>query len=88
MGIRPIADRVLITPLKKEAIKTAGGFEMGVTSNSEQPPFGIVEAIGVDCKEVKVGDKVCYPVNGGTVNIDNQGTAQIIIHEKAIFYIA
>ena len=62
LNIKPLADRVLVEPLKAET-KTASGIIIPDTAK-EKPQKGNVVAVGPGTKEnpitVKVGDSVLY----------------------------
>ncbi len=80
MKIQPLADRVLVEPLKEEEVKK-GGIIIPDTAK-EKPTTGTVIAIGtgkLDEKgnkipfNVKPGDKILMPKYGGTeVKIDDK----------------
>ena len=80
MKIQPLADRVLVEPLKEEEVKK-GGIIIPDTAK-EKPTTGTVIAIGtgkLDEKgnkipfNVKPGDKILMPKYGGTeVKIDEK----------------
>lgn len=91
MKIQPLADRVLVEPIKEEEQKK-GGIIIPDTAK-EKPTTGKVLAIGtgkIDEKgqkipfNVKVGDKVLMPKYGGTeVKLDDKDY-QIIREEDIL----
>ena len=93
MNIQPLADRVLVEPLKEEEVKK-GGIIIPDTAK-EKPQEGKVIAVGTgklddDGKKiafnVKKGDRVLMPKYGGTeVKID--GKEYQIIREDDILAI-
>lgn len=93
MNIQPLADRVLVEPLKEEETKK-GGIIIPDTAK-EKPQEGKVIAVGTGKKDedgkkiefnVKKGDRVLMPKYGGTeVKID--GKEYQIIREDDILAI-
>jgi len=91
--IKPLADRILIKPLKAEE-KTKGGIILPDTAK-EKPQEGKVVAVGkgktlesgkAEPLEVKVGDKVLYGKYSGTeIKID--GEEHLIVKEEDILAI-
>lgn len=89
--IRPLADRVMIKPMDREATTKSGIF-LPDTATKERPTEGSVLAVGVgrlddDGKlvpmNVKVGDKVLFTKYGGTeYTIDD--VEYLILSEKDI----
>lgn len=72
MKLKPIADHVIIEPLKEEE-KTKGGIILPQTAGKEKPEQGTVIAVGPGKKtstgeliamEVKKGDKVIFTKYG------------------------
>jgi chaperonin GroES len=88
VNIRPLADRVLISPLPA-ATKTASGLFIP-DSAQEKQQRGTVVAIGSGKKDepltVKVGDTVLYGKFSGT-EIKFEGTDYIIMKEEDILAI-
>lgn len=90
MKIQPLADRVLVEPIKEEEQKK-GGIIIPDTAK-EKPQQGIVIAVGTGKLDdngkvipfnVKKGDKVLMPKYGGTeVKID--GKEYVILREEDI----
>ncbi|RMG81876.1 MAG: co-chaperone GroES [Bacteroidetes bacterium] len=86
LGIKPLADRVVILPEPAEE-KTASGIYIPDTAK-EKPQAGKVVAVGPGKKDepmhVKVGDKVIYGKYSGTeFNFD--GTDYLIMRESDIY---
>lgn len=79
MKIKPILDRVLISPIKKE-VETKSGIILGASSH-ERPDIGIVVAIGngdtgagehVDIN-LNIGNKVLFNKFAGTeLTLENE----------------
>jgi len=88
VNIKPLADRVLITPAEVEQ-KTAGGIIIPDTAK-EKPQKGIVVAVGTGKKDepmtVKVGDTVLYGKYSGT-EIQLDGETYLIMKESDIYAI-
>lgn len=88
VNIRPLADRVLISPLPA-ATQTASGLFIP-DSAQEKQQRGTVVAIGSGKKDepltVKVGDTVLYGKFSGT-EIKFEGTDYIIMKEEDILAI-
>lgn len=75
MNIKPLADRVVISPKAVEE-KTAGGIIIPDTTK-EKPLEGIVMAVGGGTKDINMelqeGDKVLYGKYSGTeVTVDGK----------------
>ena len=88
LNIKPLADRVVVTPLEAET-KTASGIIIPDTAK-EKPQKGKVVAVGAGKKDepmtVKVGDTVLYGKYAGTeVNLD--GETYMIMRESDILAI-
>jgi chaperonin GroES len=89
--IRPLADRVLIKPVEREATTKSGLF-LPDTANKERPTEGEIMAVGEGRRDdegtlipmqVKVGDSVLFTKYGGTeYNVDE--VAYLILSEKDI----
>ncbi len=81
MKIQPLADRVLVAPIKEEDEVKKGGIIIPDTAK-EKPMTGIVEAVGPGKLDeqgklmpmnVKKGQKVLMPKYGGTeVKLNNK----------------
>ena len=88
VNIRPLADRVLISPLPA-ATKTASGLFIP-DSAQEKQQRGTVVAIGSGKKDepltVKVGDTVLYGKFSGT-EVKFEGTDYMIMKEEDILAI-
>ena len=88
LNIKPLADRVLITPLEAET-KTASGIIIPDTAK-EKPQKGVIAAVGPGTKEnpitVKVGDSVLYGKYSGT-DLKLDGTDYLIMRESDILAI-
>ena len=88
VNIRPLADRVLISPLPA-ATKTASGLYIP-DSAQEKQQRGTVVAVGSGKKDepltVKVGDTVLYGKFSGS-EIKFEGTDYIIMKEEYILAI-
>lgn len=71
MNFKPLGERVLVERLEEDT-KTASGII--IPDNAKEKPLeGIVQAIGNEVKEVKVGDKVVFGKYSGTeVKIDGK----------------
>jgi len=63
-GFQPLGDRVFIT-YKEEMERTAGGIYVPETAK-EKPQRGLVQAVGKDVKNLKVGDQVLFDKYSGT----------------------
>ena len=75
VNIKPLADRVLVTPAEAEQ-KTAGGIIIPDTAK-EKPQKGTIVAVGPGKKDepmtVKVGDKVLYgKYSGSELKLDGK----------------
>ncbi|MDD5145165.1 MAG: co-chaperone GroES [Candidatus Pacebacteria bacterium] len=81
MNIKPLADHILIEPIK-EAEKTKTGILLPDTAEKERPEQGKVIAVGPGRKdksgvyiplEVKVGDKVLFTKYGPSeIKVENK----------------
>ena len=85
ISVKPLADRVIISPAPAEE-KTAGGIIIPDTAK-EKPQKGTVLAVGTgkvdEPMTVKVGDEVIYGKYSGTeVNVD--GEELLIMRESDI----
>jgi chaperonin GroES len=89
--IRPLADRVLIKPVEREATTKSGLF-LPDTASKERPTEGAVLAVGEGRRDddgtlipmlVKVGDSVLFTKYGGTeYTVDD--VEYLILSEKDI----
>jgi len=93
MGIKPLADRVVLEPVEEETV-TASGLVLPDTAK-EKPQQGKVIAVGPgglddngnrSAIEVKKGDIVIYRKYGGT-EIKQDGTEYLIVSEDDILAI-
>ena len=90
LKMRPLADRVLVRPLKQEEV-TAGGLVLPDTAQ-EKPQQGEILAAGPGAVmdngerrplEVKVGEKVLYSKYAGT-EVKIGGETYLILSERDI----
>jgi chaperonin GroES len=58
MKFKPLKDRVFVK-YSEEAEKTAGGIYIP-ESAKEKPQKGVIEAVGSEVKEIKVGDIILF----------------------------
>ena len=88
MTIKPLADRVLITPAEAEEV-TLGGIIIP-DSAKEKPLKGTVTAVGNGTKDeemvVKVGDTVLYGKYSGT-EIEVEGEKYLMMRQSDILAI-
>ena len=88
VNIKPLADRVLIEPMKAET-KTASGIIIPDNAK-EKPQKATVVAVGNGTKDhsmtVKVGDTVLYGKYSGT-ELKFEGKDYLIMSEKDILAI-
>ena len=81
MKFKPLKDRVFVK-YTEEGEKTAGGLYIP-DSAKEKPQKGLVEAVGQEVKEIKVGNTILFDkYSGSKVNIDNN--EYLIIKEEDI----
>ena len=94
MQIKPIADHILIEPIKEEE-KTKAGILLPATAEKERPEQGLVVAVGPGKKdksgnaiamEVKEGDKVLFTKYGPT-EIKVDGKEYLIAKQEDILAI-
>ena len=79
--IKPLADRVVA--VREEAqTKTASGLYLPDNAK-EKPVVAVVEAVGLDVKSVKKGDKILYK-EYSTTEIKVDGTEYLIVKEEDI----
>ena len=88
LNIKPLADRVLVTPAAAETTTASG---LIIPDNAkEKPQKGNVVAIGTGTKDepltVKVGDTVLYGKYAGT-ELKLEGTDYLIMRESDILAI-
>ncbi|HEX9861253.1 MAG TPA: co-chaperone GroES [Nitrospirota bacterium] len=70
VSFKPLGDRVFVK-FMEEMTKTAGGLYIPDAAK-EKPQKGIIEAVGKDVEEIKVGDIVLFDKYAGSkINIDN-----------------
>ena len=88
MNIKPLSDRVLITPAPAEE-KTIGGIIIP-DSAKEKPLQGTVTAVGTGTKDeemiVKVGDTVFYGKYSGT-ELEVEGVKYLMMRQSDILAI-
>lgn len=91
MNIRPLADRVIISPKETLESKSSGGIIIPDTAK-EKPQEGEIVAVGpgridengkVIAMNVKTGDKVLYSKYGGT-ELKYEGKNYLIMSETDI----
>lgn len=81
MKFKPLKDRVFVK-YSDEAEKTAGGIYIP-ESAKEKPQKGVIEAVGSEVKEIKVGNVILFDkYSGSKINIDNN--EYLIIKEEDI----
>ncbi|MDH4230957.1 MAG: co-chaperone GroES [Nitrospirota bacterium] len=81
MKFKPLKDRVFVK-YSEEAERTAGGLYIP-ESAKEKPQKGVIEAVGSEVKEIKVGDVILFDkYSGSKINIDNN--EYLIIKEEDI----
>ncbi len=81
MKFKPLKDRVFVK-YTDEGEKTAGGLYIPDTAK-EKPQKGLVEAVGSEVKEIKVGNTVLFDkYSGSKVSIDNN--EYLIVKEEDI----
>jgi len=81
MKFKPLKDRVFVK-YSEEAEKTAGGLYIP-ESAKEKPQKGVIEDVGSEVKEIKVGDIILFDkYSGSKINIDNN--EYLIIKEEDI----
>ncbi|MDA8079960.1 MAG: co-chaperone GroES [Nitrospiraceae bacterium] len=81
MKFKPLKDRVFVK-YTEEGEKTAGGLYIPDTAK-EKPQKGVVEAVGSEVKEVKVGNTILFDkYSGSKVTIDSN--EYLIVKEEDI----
>ncbi|MBQ1972859.1 MAG: co-chaperone GroES [Paraprevotella sp.] len=85
MNIKPLADRVLISPAPAET-KTVGGIIIPDTAK-EKPLQGTIVAVGTGTKDeemlLQVGDNVMYGKYAGT-EIELEGEKYLIMRQSDV----
>jgi chaperonin GroES len=88
LGIKPLADRVLVEPAAAET-KTSSGIIIPDTAK-EKPQKGKIVAVGAGTKDnpitVTVGDSVLYGKYAGT-ELQHEGKDYLIMKENDILAI-
>jgi chaperonin GroES len=88
LGIKPLADRVLVEPAAAET-KTSSGIIIPDTAK-EKPQKGTVVAVGAGTKDnpitVSVGDSILYGKYAGT-ELQHEGKDYLIMKENDILAI-
>ena len=88
LGIKPLADRVLIEPAAAET-KTSSGIIIPDTAK-EKPQKGTIVAVGAGTKDnpitVSVGDSVLYGKYAGT-ELQHEGKDYLIMKENDVLAI-
>jgi chaperonin GroES len=88
LGIKPLADRVLVEPAAAET-KTSSGIIIPDTAK-EKPQKGTIVAVGAGTKDnpitVTVGDSVLYGKYAGT-ELQHEGKDYLIMKENDILAI-
>lgn len=81
MKFKPLKDRVFVR-YSEEIEKTAGGIYVPDVAK-EKPQKGIVEAVGKEVKEVKVGNTILFDkFSGSKISMDN--VEYLILKEEDI----
>lgn len=91
MKIKPLADHILVEPIKQEE-KTKSGILLPDTVEKDKPEQGKVLAVGSGRKtskgpiplEVKVGDKIIYKSGYGSEKIEVSDKECLIIKEEDV----
>ena len=88
LGIKPLADRVLVEPAAAET-KTSSGIIIPDTAK-EKPQKGTIVAVGAGTKDnpitVSVGDSVLYGKYAGT-ELQHEGKDYLIMKENDVLAI-
>jgi len=72
MKFQPLGKRVLVER-EEEVSKTASGIIIPDNASKEKPSSGKVVALGKECEDVKVGDKVVFAKYAGSeVTLDDK----------------
>jgi chaperonin GroES len=81
MKFKPLKDRVFVR-YSEEIEKTSGGIYVPDVAK-EKPQKGIVEAVGKEVKEVKVGNTILFDkFSGSKISMDN--VEYLILKEEDI----
>lgn len=81
MKFRPLKDRVFVK-YSEELDKTSGGIYVPDVAK-EKPQKGVVEAVGKEVKEVKVGNTILFDkFSGSKISMDN--VEYLILKEEDI----
>jgi len=81
MKFKPLKDRVFVK-YSEEVEKTSGGIYVPDVAK-EKPQKGVVEAVGKEVKEVKVGNTILFDkFSGSKINMDN--VEYLILKEEDI----
>ncbi len=85
MNIKPLADRVLVQPMKAE--QKIGGIIIPDTASKEKPIQGTIVAVGNGTKEeemiLKAGDNVLYGKYAGT-EVELEGEKYLIMRQSDV----
>lgn len=82
MKIRPLKDRVVVRYSEEDVEKTPGGIYVPDVAK-EKPQKGVVDAVGGEVKEVKVGNNVLFDKYSGS-KIKINDVEYLIIKEEDI----
>lgn len=85
MNIKPLADRVLVQPMKAE--QKIGGIIIPDTASKEKPIQGTIVAVGNGTKDeemiLKAGDSVLYGKYAGT-EVELEGEKYLIMRQNDV----
>lgn len=85
MNIKPLADRVLVQPMKAE--QKIGGIIIPDTASKEKPIQGTIVAVGNGTKDeemiLKAGDNVLYGKYAGT-DVELEGEKYLIMRQSDV----
>lgn len=85
MNIKPLADRVLVQPMKAE--QKIGGIIIPDTASKEKPIQGTVIAVGNGTKDeemvLKAGDSILYGKYAGT-EVEYEGEKYLIMRQSDV----
>lgn len=85
MNIKPLADRVLVQPMKAE--QKIGGIIIPDTASKEKPIQGTIVAVGNGTKDeemiLKAGDNVLYGKYAGT-EVELEGEKYLIMRQSDV----
>lgn len=81
MNIKPLGERVLVK-MEQLQEKTASGIIIPQTAQ-EKTQIGVVEAIGDEVKNIKVGDKIMHDKYAGT-SVKKDGSEYLILNLKDV----